>query len=197
MKDKRQKMAFNWPYGDPQMFMHMLSAVAASSNYNSSTIASNQNHQLSPQVNQYHCSKPEVPKSDLLLMSSPQFNGSFGKSSLSPSSEVSSSSICSSADSSPGLTKSKQASDSLVSPISLHIPGMQTSGNFYNYQQQLPHQYMANPYGPQFVGNQIMPPNFAQHSAGMFVDSSSVSFKLPAFGLGQNDPIVAENSCDN
>ncbi len=37
MKDKRQKMAFTWPYGDPQMFMHMLSAVAASSSYSGHT----------------------------------------------------------------------------------------------------------------------------------------------------------------
>ena len=29
MKDKRQRMAFNWPYGDPQMLAYMLSAVAA------------------------------------------------------------------------------------------------------------------------------------------------------------------------
>ena len=29
MKDKRQRMAFTWPYGDPQMFAYMLSAVAA------------------------------------------------------------------------------------------------------------------------------------------------------------------------
>jgi hypothetical protein len=29
MKDKRQRMAFSWPYGDPQMFAYMLSAVAA------------------------------------------------------------------------------------------------------------------------------------------------------------------------
>ncbi|CAF0865804.1 unnamed protein product [Brachionus calyciflorus] len=31
MKDKRQRMAFNWPYGDPQMLAYMLSAVAANS----------------------------------------------------------------------------------------------------------------------------------------------------------------------
>ena len=30
MKDKRQRMAFTWPYGDPQMLAYMLSAVAAS-----------------------------------------------------------------------------------------------------------------------------------------------------------------------
>lgn len=36
MKDKRQRMAFNWPYGDPQMLAYMLSAVAAST-YSSST----------------------------------------------------------------------------------------------------------------------------------------------------------------
>jgi hypothetical protein len=29
MKDKRQRMAFTWPYGDPQMFAYMLNAVAA------------------------------------------------------------------------------------------------------------------------------------------------------------------------
>jgi hypothetical protein len=29
MKDKRQRMAFNWPYGDPQMLAYMISAVAA------------------------------------------------------------------------------------------------------------------------------------------------------------------------
>ena len=33
MKDKRQKMSFTWPYGDPQMFAYMLSAVAASSGF--------------------------------------------------------------------------------------------------------------------------------------------------------------------
>lgn len=36
MKDKRQRMAFNWPYGDPQMLAYMLSAVAAS-NYSASS----------------------------------------------------------------------------------------------------------------------------------------------------------------
>lgn len=34
MKDKRQRMAFAWPYGDPQVLAYMLSAVAASG-YNS------------------------------------------------------------------------------------------------------------------------------------------------------------------
>ncbi len=34
MKDKRQRMAFTWPYGDPQVLAYMLSAVAASG-YNS------------------------------------------------------------------------------------------------------------------------------------------------------------------
>lgn len=29
MKDKRQRMAFTWPYADPQLFAYMLSAVAA------------------------------------------------------------------------------------------------------------------------------------------------------------------------
>jgi hypothetical protein len=33
MKDKRQRIAFTWPYGDPQMLAYMISAVAATSGY--------------------------------------------------------------------------------------------------------------------------------------------------------------------
>jgi hypothetical protein len=45
MKDKRQRMAFNWPlaYGDPQMLAYMLQAVAQSAYSGSSN--TNQTHQ--------------------------------------------------------------------------------------------------------------------------------------------------------
>ncbi len=196
MKDKRQKMAFNWPYGDPQMFMHMLSAVAASTNYNSNNTSNS--HQTSSEAGQYQCPKLEASKNELLLMSSPQFNRSFTKSSLSPSSEVSSSSACSSTDSSPAL-KAKQTSENLISPISLHIPSMQAPSHFYNYPQPPVHQYMPSPYGAQFaISNHVMPTVFTPHQhPGMFVDSSSVSFKLPAFGLGNNEAMVHEHSSEN
>ena len=49
MKDKRQRMAFTWPYGDPQMFAYMLSAVAATG-YGTMP----QQQQQNQQSNQHH-----------------------------------------------------------------------------------------------------------------------------------------------
>lgn len=49
MKDKRQRMAFTWPYGDPQMFAYMLSAVAATG-YNNPSSLNNNNAPPMPQV---------------------------------------------------------------------------------------------------------------------------------------------------
>ena len=45
MKDKRQRMAFTWPYGDPQMFAYMLSAVAATGYGSIQQQQQNQQHQ--------------------------------------------------------------------------------------------------------------------------------------------------------
>lgn len=46
MKDKRQRMAFNWPYGDPQMLAYMLSAVAANTYGVSQPMASTPNEAI-------------------------------------------------------------------------------------------------------------------------------------------------------
>lgn len=43
MKDKRQRMAFTWPYGDPSMLAYMISAVAATGYGSGSAIPNIQN----------------------------------------------------------------------------------------------------------------------------------------------------------
>lgn len=214
MKDKRQKMAFTWPYGDPQMFMHMLSAVAASNNYSNNPRPVDQapdmeelsaaRNYMANLHNQQQESKPLSQHQNLLLMSSlPQHNSSF-KSSVSPS--LQSESECSSTGSSPSIkAKESQLSES-ISPISLYIPSkpmeeqhiQQQSDHkvepqqhqqqqFYNYPQQMP----GYPYAtssPFFMMNAPMLQH--NHQSPMQQQQpplAPVSFKLPAFGLGSSE----------
>ena len=78
MKDKRQRMAFTWPYGDPQVLAYMLSAVAASGYNNGGTMPmqslpnsnefSNQNQQINipfqTQSQKNECSLDQVKSNE-------------------------------------------------------------------------------------------------------------------------------------
>jgi hypothetical protein len=55
MKDKRQRMAFAWPYGDPQMLAYMISAVAATSGYGSSASSTTAIQSIQQNLAGNHC----------------------------------------------------------------------------------------------------------------------------------------------
>ena len=201
MKDKRQKVAFTWPYGDPHMFAYMLSAVAAS-NY------PNGNNRPDLETPDNH-SKSLQDHNNFLLMST--YSPYSSKSSLSPSSSPSEpSSSPSSTNSSPLLLPKR--SDPLISPISLCIPQpqQQSEPHYFNYQQQMYHQQQTNPYmNNQFLlMNQGLNHGFNMNHLNQFhqqqqqqqqqatvqpIDQAPVSFKLPAFGLA-DDSSHTDNS---
>jgi hypothetical protein len=104
MKDKRHRMAFNWPY-DPNMFMQMLNAVAATG-YNNS----NNNIQQQKQTNFITDSKSKL-----------MVNTESSSSSDDKTSNVSSCSSKSSSSNTP-LKQTENQIGLLTSPISLYMP---------------------------------------------------------------------------
>ena len=250
MKDKRQRMAFTWPYGDPQMLAYMISAVAASSygggNPNSNMPLTNMpnmttgqmqpnaigyNNQQQLQMNSTfqphsHQTKhdffsetaiPQIPYSTVPgnIPSEMQVPLHLSIKTPSPDSSVSESASYSSSSSSfsashhmtlnSAMSQNQQqpnhllqhstpfqafsnlasnSSSELISPISLFIPNATKPQTYSNYDAQV---------------NLLLKPNI--HGKNMPVGTNtsqnvtSLSFKSPAFGLGDcvNQEPINEN----
>ena len=225
MKDKRQRMAFTWPYGDPQMFAYMLSAVAATAN---GTVNNNvqlipppaiaatfhsQNLNASSQESQ-HQQQPEVKQQQqhkttnkLTINTDTENQLNLNIKTPSPNVSLSSSSFSSSCSSSSNLsqTPSKKQNSTpsstnhqisgLTSPISLYIPHSNAT-NVYQ-QRQSAQENSANSLN-QFRNNLLVAPQFnmsAQPAVAPLLHP--VSFKSPAFGLANIEQQQSFNSLDS
>ena len=218
MKDKRQRMAFTWPYGDPQVLAYMLSAVAASGynrngNISSQSVEStngfnNNQHQQSnislhsePKQKEVYLDQAKVNEplninyssgpimNDIqmplhLNIKTPSPNStnfseptSFSSSSsFSTSNYMPMNSIIQHQNSTPfhtfshnlNSTFNNKISSESISPISLFIPNNSTT--YSNCDPQL---------------NLLLKPNqiINQNKTNIMTTPSSLSFKLPAFGL--------------
>ena len=154
MKDKRQKMAFNWPYGDPQMFAYMLSAVAASTGY------MNPNAVEQKQSKGKCLNEPELQ----VNLKSPSSSNAF-TASLSGSSASASPSSSSSSPNKP-----------IVSPISLFIPKPQPIYHAAPIQDQVKcHQVEQGSFEAGQYGNQT------PVGRSSFNIDSLISFKSPPY----------------
>lgn len=188
MKDKRQRMAFTWPYGDPQMFAYMLSAVAATG-YNNQPNSSQMQPVMQP-IQSYESQQQDLlkhknstPKLVINTEADNQLNLSIKTPSpnvsISSSSSLSSSCSSSSANISTTPTKKLNLSDDkkISSPISLYIPSTQNIFTRPNYEQS---PALLDSSFNQYRNNLLVPP------PGLHVPHP-VSFKSPAFGLANND----------
>lgn len=160
MKDKRHRMAFNWPY-DPNMFMQMLNAVAATGYNNSNNI--NNNIQQQKQTNFITDSK-----SKLMVNTESSSSSSDDK-----TSNVSSCSSKSSSSNTP-LKQTENQIGLLTSPISLYMPhnpaAITATQNVYS---NIRNNFERN-------NNLLVSPVASIANVG------PVSFKSPAFGLANN-----------
>ena len=216
MKDKRQRMAFTWPYGDPQMFAYMLSAVAATGYNNASNPTntsqmpqvltsalnnSNINGQfnIEPHLQQQQFEMNNKPKANKLTVNTESDNQlNLSVKTPSPNASISSSSSISSScsSSSVNLTNTptkKQSTDdksnksNLASPISLYIPNSQ------NVYSNLKYDSLESNLN-QFRNNLLIPP---PAPPALMSTPHPVSFKSPAFGLANlEQPSFASTNSD-
>lgn len=190
MKDKRQRIAFTWPYGDPQMFAYMLSAVAASANGSNNHV--NNNLQLIPppiaaalhsqNLNTSFESPHQQPDikqqqqnkttNKLTINTDTENQLNLNIKTPSPNVSLSSSSFSSSCSSSSNLsqTPSKKQNSTpsstshqisgLTSPISLYIPQTSNSIANNNVYQRQSAHENTSNSINQFRNNLLVPPQF-------------------------------------
>jgi len=142
MKDKRQRMAFAWPYGDPQMLAYMISAVAATSGYASSASSTAAMQSIQQNIVGNQC---EMSKN-----SSPFDNRSLSSSKLKPANNNNNNSLMSnkiSPNSSRPTSSCSSTSSNFVSSNSQQVDQVESQ------QQQIKHQHLA--YNPSASSSSI------------------------------------------
>ena len=192
MKDKRQRMAFNWPYGDPQMLAYMLSAVAAN-NYGSNPAMSSSANPMATMAALHHQSISHAAFSSTVSKSPSETTSTSTKNPSANTSNLSSNSTSSfSSTSSSNYTSLPAHHDtmpvSLASPISLYIPSQVT--NSADTFSPPPQQQQQQPTGVCYDLNSSLLLRPKSLSFEMFKSqqmAGNVSFKSPAFGLATNN----------
>ena len=171
MKDKRQRMAFTWPYGDPQMLAYMISAVAASGYGGPNQIMPNAPTPPGLNQNKMVFKQTQPTTNDLqgpnklsvsTEMQIPSPNTSSSPSLLESSSSSASSSLNSAHTAFPSFNNLNSMQQSqLVSPISLYIPN-QPAHNVYS----------AKP------SQELKQTNVYSGNTGAYVDPSQLNLSL-------------------